>query len=56
MKTNQRGSATIMVIVIILVVIAVATYFYMQKNKAAAVSEGEPVSAVIFEDGFTSSN
>lgn len=53
MKTNQKGSATIMVVVIILVIVAIGTYFYMQKNKAPAVSEGEPVSAVQFEDGFT---
>ncbi len=43
-----------MLIVIILVVIAVGTYFYMQNNKAPVVSEGEPISAVIFEDGFES--
>lgn len=54
MKTNKKGSATIMLIVIILVVIAVGTYFYMQNNKAPVVSEGEPISAVIFEDGFES--
>ena len=53
MKTNQKGSATLMVIVIILVIVAIGTYLYTQKNKAPAVSEGEPVSAVQFEDGFT---